>query len=180
VACTYNPPNSQTGEYVDNLSNFISTLGDDAKSLILAGDTNMCALTPEYKPIQAICDNMKFIQVINQTTHKNRLIDQIFVHSSLTVQSAGIAAPIENIHAQTWTKVVIPIHKAKTEYRKVWLYKKANWNKMNFRLMQTNILNEIRNAKSVQHAAQILQATITKTRSECIPQATVKVGLRKG
>jgi exonuclease III len=173
AASVYRPPGSSITEFVDGFANFISSLGTCVGSLILTGDLNLCALSPEFKPIQDICDNMKLIQLINQATHKNRLIDQIFVHVSAVVKASGIAAPIENIHVQTWAKLEISKPKKDSKWTKIWSYKKTDWRGMNMKLMESNLLQEIINAETVQHAAQKFISVIVETREKCIPQTKV-------
>jgi exonuclease III len=95
VANVYRPPRIPIADFMEKLGEFACSLGDLTHKLILVGDLNVCALKPEFQQIQSFCNIMNMRQIINSPTHNERLIDHIYVAHSLTVQSHGIASPIE-------------------------------------------------------------------------------------
>jgi hypothetical protein len=174
VATTYRPPSYPVGDYVDKLSDFISSLGDISNQLTLMGDLNICALKPEFKIIQDLCDSAHMKQVIQTPTHKNRLIDHIYVHSLAKVTSFGVSSPIEKFHMQTWLKASFsPSPREPTSVSK-WNFKKVDWTSFNMNIMKTNILRVVQGADSVHSAAEALQSQIHRVMSDCITKTTCK------
>jgi hypothetical protein len=179
IATTYRPPRLPIPDFVDNLSNFISTLGDQVNFLCLTGDTNICAIDAEFLPMQNLCKTFDLKQVITVPTHCKRLIDQIYVAESMEVISTGISATIEKQHAQTWVKIAsasTSIRNAGTSVRK---YAKANWNEINCHLMRMNILSEITAAATVDDAVNQLQCGIFNAIDNFVPLTTIKKRKKK-
>jgi hypothetical protein len=50
LATVYRPPRQTVRDFMEGITSFICALGDEARTLILTGDTNICALSPEYEP----------------------------------------------------------------------------------------------------------------------------------
>jgi endonuclease/exonuclease/phosphatase family metal-dependent hydrolase len=90
---------------MEKLGEFICSLRDLTHKLILVGDLNVCALKPEFQKIQSFCNIMTMRQIIDSPTNNNRLIDHIYVAHALTVQSHGIAFPIETLYSITWGNI---------------------------------------------------------------------------
>ena len=156
--------------FVETLSNFITSLGSDSEHLILTGDTNICSLKSEFSCLENICTNLGLCQVITEPTHRNRLIDQIFVSTSLTVLSSVIDPPVEKFHWQTWVKVHMEHKPTQEGAKKVkWKFKLADWSNLNIYLMKSKLLCVVQEAESVQLAASILQARIQEDMSLFIP-----------
>jgi exonuclease III len=140
----YRPPKSNIPEFIDSLSSFISYNGCLQTALIIGGDTNMCALSNEFDVLRDVCSNMKLTQVINCPTHNLRLIDQIFVSERVRAVSTGIQAPIENVHALTWTKLSLaPISNGTTPKINYWKFKAVDWQALCNELMMQDTLVRI-------------------------------------
>lgn len=170
IATVYRPPKYPVLDFVENLTNFISSLGDDSKHLILTGDLNICALKPEFNVVKNICSVFKLRQLIQQPTHNARLIDQIFVSELIYEKSAGIGAPIEKIHASTWVKVEMVFTKEAPKISERWCFKKADWQQINLYLIRLNTLTNIQLAKNVHDATILLQNNTQNAMSEFIPK----------
>jgi exonuclease III len=89
VATFYRPPNYSLDEYCDQISSFASSLDEELSSLILTGDSNICDLKNEFQKLQDICSALGLRQLINLPTHRDRLIDHIFVHQSFIFIAVG-------------------------------------------------------------------------------------------
>jgi hypothetical protein len=165
---------SQFHIIIENLENFISSLGTDSTVLTLTGDTNLCALKDEFKPLKHICEKFSLSQVITDTTHNLRLIDQIFVGKNLKVHSCGIGHPVEKAHCQTWAKLFQTFQSTQESDLLVWQYRKADWLAINISLMKSNLLSEICKAASVEQAAEILQQQIINSIQTHIPKGKRK------
>ena len=173
VASTYRPPKYPVTEYMDTLLNFVTSLGKEINSLLLMGDTNICALSDEYKPMHKACEKLDLVQLIKSPTHNNRLIDQIYAHKSLTVHSSGISAPIEKLHAQTSAQIQLLTPERANKQVTVWQYSKTDWERVNKILIDSNILENVKNAPTVQQAATLWQTVIQKIIKEHVPRKTI-------
>jgi hypothetical protein len=171
AASIYKPPRVQVDEFCENLTDFVSSLGNSTQNLILAGDLNLCFLLPEFKLMQNWCDVMEMTQVIKYPTHNKRLIDHIYVPKSVVVDSAGIEAPVERVHAQTWVKLCLPVPQMPSLKSPSWIFKKANWLLMNIRLMQLSTLQLVEAAPDVSSAMLLIEENIHKVMLECIPKS---------
>jgi exonuclease III len=140
VATFYRPPNYSLPDFYDQLSTFASSLAHDLSSLILTGDSNVCALSKEFQKMQDITSILGLKQLITIPTHHERLIDHIFVHQSIEVISSGIGSPIEKTHTQTWVKLLLCPIRRENKSITVWNYKKTDWELVNRELMKMEIL----------------------------------------
>jgi hypothetical protein len=138
--------------------------------LIITGDLNICALKSEFEIIKNICSVFKLRQLIQQATHNTRLIDQIFVSELIKVDTAGIGAPIEKIHASTWVKLEMSLAKEVTKTNERWCFKKADWHQINLYLISLNTLINIQEAENVHDAATLLQTNTQNAMSKFIPK----------
>jgi exonuclease III len=176
-ATMYRPPRFPSTEFVEKVSNFISSLGTESNSLILTGDTNLCALSSEFNIIQDMCEAMQLKQIVDRPTHSLRLIDQIFIADSVEEFSYGIAPPIEKTHVQLWAKVALTCQLISKETQTCSIkYKlnKADWLSLNISLMKSRILQNVSTAASVNDCAQILQDEISLAMQRYIPKGLVK------
>jgi hypothetical protein len=169
----YRPPKVSVSKFIENLENFISSLGTDSIVLTLSGDTNLCALKDEFKPLKYICEKFSLSQVITGTTHNLRLIDQIFIGKSLKVHSCGIGL-VEKAHCQTWAKLFQTFQSTQESDLLVWQYRKADCLGINVSLLKSNLLNEIYQAGSVEQATEILQQHIVNTMQTQMPKGKRK------
>jgi hypothetical protein len=167
----YKPPRLSTSDFVENLINFISSSGIHS-NIVLTGDTNICAMSAEFGPLEEICETFHLKQIVNSPTHNARLIDQIFVSENITIHSFGIENPIEKVHNLTWVKINIVDHNSPEErpHGLVWDYKNADWVGLNLKLMECNILNEVTELPTVDEAVAILQQDITAAMDQFIPK----------
>jgi exonuclease III len=97
VATMYKPPSFPISTFVEKLSNFITSLGDEKGRLILTGDTNICVLKQESASLKDMCDRLKLNQLIIIPTHKDRAIDHIYVSNHLIIDSFGLEHQLKNI-----------------------------------------------------------------------------------
>jgi hypothetical protein len=158
---------------MEKLGEFTCSLGDLTHKLILVGDLNVCALKPEFQQIQSFCNIMNMRQIINSPTHNDRLIDHIYVAHSLTVQSHGIASPIEKLHSVTWGIIEFSVERNEHHQQATWVYRKANWDLLNRRLLESNALHAVQMSSSVDEAACILHTSVVSAMHECIPKAVI-------
>jgi exonuclease III len=174
VATTYRPPSYPVTDYVEKLSDFINSLGSANNQLILTGDLNICALKSEFKIMQDLCESVQMNQVIQTPTHKDRLIDHIYVNSLAKINSHGVSPPFEKHHMQTWAKICVSSAHQKSTTSPKWNFKRVDWQFINIKLMQRSISQEVQSAVSVHSAAEILQTHFQEVMRECIPKSTCK------
>jgi hypothetical protein len=183
IVSMYRPPNCHVTTFIENLTNFISIhRAKKDHTLIMVGDTNLCALQNEFSPLQTINTTFKMKQVIDEPTHLRRLIDQIFVPTDTVIISSGLNAPIEKTHAQTWVRINLlsPLHKVYELRKATWKFKNVNWKSINQHMMKTNLLCKIETARTADEAVtewntavkEIMEKYIPRTKSDRKPRAT--------
>jgi exonuclease III len=170
IASVYKPPRTPNYEFIEKLTNFIASLGPEKENLIIAGDTNICALLPEYRAVMDLLEMINLKQLITTPTHNNRLIDQIFVSDTLVVHSAGLGPPVEKVHALTWANIYLPVILEEQQEQVVWKFRRADWLNMNIHLMKSDILVRCKNATNVNEAALLLQNSIKSAMTLFIPK----------
>jgi hypothetical protein len=175
VASVYRPPRRQIDEFIDDLTDFIGSLGEMSKRVILLGDLNICALLPEFNVVKAWGDSVDLRQVVCDATHGNRLIDHIYVPTHFEVHSCGIASPIEKTHAQTWIKLYLPMSSLHPQRTRSWKFSKTNWTEMNLRLMKLNLLSQVQNSDCPNTAATFLEESIRQVMVEIIPRSSCRI-----
>jgi hypothetical protein len=180
VASVYRPPRVSVIEFIENLANFVASLGNCGAKLILVVDTNICAASNESNQLNALCSLSSLQQLIKEPTHKSRIIDQIFVSAILRVYSSGIAPPIEKTHVQTWATLFLSTSDCPQDSQHPrWIFLKADWLPLNLSLMRSNILERVAAAIDTNAAVCILQTEILKSMVTHIPRAKLK-GRNKG
>jgi hypothetical protein len=180
VASVYRPPRVSVIEFIENLANFVASLGNCGAKLILVVDTNICAASNESNQLNALCSLFSLQQLIKEPTHKSRIIDQIFVSAILRIYSSGIAPPIEKTHVQTWAKLFLSTSDCPQDSQHPrWIFRKADWLPLNLSLMRSNILERVAAAIDTNAAVCILQTEILKSMVTHIPRAKLK-GRNKG
>jgi exonuclease III len=170
IASIYKPPIITNSVFIEWLSNFIATLGNEKDCLIFAGDTNICALQTEFRPLEDLCKQMNMRQVITEPTHKARLIDQIFISKNLTLDSTGIGSPVEKYHSLTWARFKLHVSTVASSKKVMWRFKRVNWIHMNVQLMKSSVLSDLKKAPSVHAAVLLLQDKIKLAMEACIPK----------
>ena len=149
------------------------SLGENRVRLILAGDFNICGLdTAEFRPLRNLADSCDCVQLINEPTHKNRMLDLIFVSKCATVLDFGVGAPVEKFHATVWATLDLKANTKPVERVTVLSYKQADIAGLRRTLGTMDLFGMVRNAATLDQAAGRWTEVVNDAMEKHIPKRT--------
>jgi len=153
VISVYNNNTANLKDFVGHLNNFAAKLLNPSRTVIL-GDLNCCALLQrEFQPLANFCHDFGFEQLIQETTHKDRAIDHIYIGADLKSLSFGLLAPLEKHHAIPWVSVDAgKPSKTAPKFIELYNFKRAKWAYLSELLFSANLPKIVVDAASVEDA----------------------------
>ncbi len=181
IASIYRPPRPKKEDkdaFLDQLSNWLSSLGTDVNKLFLVGDFNICALKPEFDELSSLLSGFGLSQRITQITHGDRLIDHVWMPEAV-IGETELFAPIEKNkktggHAVTCVSTSFPTP-APPSSRSNFIFRLADWAKATFLIFffengsSRELSAEIREQRGVMEAVLYFQSEISKILSNTVP-----------
>ena len=178
ICNVYRPPNSNVS-FWDNLNISIETALDINKSLVIVGDLNDDLLNPNCHHLSNCMLLNNLHNVISEPTRVTdttaTLIDPIIISDSLKSLHDGIITVPTDISDHRCTFMYFPLNDVLTTAvkRKVWFYKRGDFDKLNVKILNTNW--DFINNSSTDVACLQFTELILKYMDECIPSKDVTI-----
>ena len=173
----YRAPNTNVS-FWDTFNISIEKALDICKDVIIVGDLNEDLLNPNCKHLRhlMLLNNLSnVITVPTRVTHLTAtLLDPILISDSLNSLNEGTIDVPSEISDHRCTYIYLPFTTVENPNvkRKVWLYKHADFNKLNDRISNTD-WSFINNNDCINYICETFTYLITKYMDECIPSKDV-------
>ena len=143
----YRPPQKDVIDFCDDIENIVTSARQEFSSIIFMGDTNgrnsefwaNDKTTPEGRALKAMFDTLLFDQLIDEPTRimgdTKSCIDHIFVNNTCIIENVGVRPKIASDHCVIHATLTSKIPKPKSYKRMVWDYKRGDYDKFRFMLL---------------------------------------------
>ena len=135
---TFYSPRTSDANFFDSLNKNIEKALDITNNVIIVGDMNEDLLNPNVHNLKDILILNSLNNVISEPTRQHALLDPIIIHNDMSFLHHGILEipPEISDHSATYLYLPFqyPLHRSFT--RKVWLYKNANFELVNNKILQ--------------------------------------------
>ena len=113
--------------------------------ILIAGDTNCNVRDPSKgEQCKLFEGDMGVVQVVQVATHKQAVIDHIYVDKKISVLSVQTAANVEKHHLAVVAKLSFPeAVLRRTASRNVRIWAKADWDSMERHILNQNLIDGI-------------------------------------
>ena len=172
---TFYSPRTSDANFFDSLNKNIEKALDITNNVIIVGDMNEDLLNPNVHNLKDILILNSLNNVISQPTRQHALLDPIIIHNDMSFLHHGILEipPEISDHSATYLYLPFqyPLHRSFT--RKVWLYKNANFELLNNKILQFDwtCLNQ----GSVNDASTLFNNIFIEFVKVCIPCKSILV-----
>ena len=136
---------------------------------------------PISHKIHEILLNFSLFNTIHEATritqNTRKLIDPILVTEDISYFDSGtidIESSVSD-HRGTYISMKTSVNYNNAYNRQVWMYKQADFNKLNTLIKNTDWVKLIIEADSTNHAAENFSSTFLQQVSECIPEKSVVI-----
>ncbi len=179
ICNVYRPPQLSV-EFWDRLNICLENASEIANRIILVGDINEDQLNPANNKFRNILliNNMK--NVINEPTrltdYSRTLLDPIAVTENLVVYDHGTIHTPSTVsdHYGTYVYVRCNLHLTTSFKRKVWNYKRGNFNLLNH-LIRTADWSLINTSNGIDTTCEIFSNKLSELLQVCIPSSLVTI-----
>ena len=181
MCCVYRPPSANISFWKD-FEWSVESVSESNDNIIIVGDLNCDFLK---LPKNHICNDIliryNLQNVISDptriTVNSQTLIDPIFMSNELKLIESGVLEIDEQIsdHRATHISVELNYVFESSYQRQIWLYKNADFEKLNELLLTCNWEELITNALSIDHATINFTNTFMKCVKETIPEKTITI-----
>ena len=135
---TFYSPRTSDANFFDSLNKNIEKALDITNNVIIVGDMNEDLLNPNVHNLKDILILNSLNNVNPEPTRQHALLDPIIIHNDMSFLHHGILEipPEISDHSATYLYLPFqyPLHRSFT--RKVWLYKNANFELLNNKILQ--------------------------------------------
>ena len=153
-----------------------------SKKIVIVGDSNVDFLNiPHTHPVNEILTSQFLENKISEPTRVTQststLIDPILATNEVSVFDSGTLGVDQNIsdHLCTYISVKTNVCYNGAYERKVWLYKNADFDKLNLLITNTDWNELILGACDIDRAAENFSNTFLTLFKECIPEKSVVI-----
>ena len=178
----YKPPKADSNIFVDVLTNTISHVSASVEHVFVCGDVNLCHLLPESHTMITALDSFDLVQLVQSTTHANKLIDVFYAPESLKEFSTiSILSPLEKFHTPILAEFDLPAAEktnnisqknSASVQRRDW--SKADWLLIIQFIFSMNVPLLIKNSKSAQEAVANVHCVFSYAIENFVPLKVVK------
>ena len=179
LCCIYRPPNADRSFWRE-LEWSLDQVRDITDNIIIVGDLNCDLLTiSSNHACYNLMSQFNLENVIRDPTritdHSQTLIDLILKSFEIATFDSGTLDIDKNIsdHRATYISVVLKYEIKRAYQRKVWLYKQADFQKLNQLLLEYDWDSIITDAPSIDSACLNFTYTYIRCVRECVPEKTV-------
>ena len=168
-------PRTADVDFFRNLNLNIETVFNISKNVIILGDLNVDLLNSYFHNLRYALILNSIIDVINNPTRQNSILDPILIPNNMEVSDSGIIILPQEISDHSATYVSIPFsYEIQQSYeRTIWLYKKANFETLNQNIFDYD-WNILLNG-SVDESHELFTDTFIEIGKQCIPYIKVCV-----
>lgn len=181
LCCTYRPPNCDNF-FWRNLSWSIEKAYDESDKIIVVGDLNVDFLNiPHTHLVKDLLSSYFLENTITEPTrvtqNTSTLIDPILVTRDVSFFDSGVLDVHHTIsdHKATYIYVKSNLNLNSAYKRKVWLYKNADFDKLNFLITHTDWETLIMGADDVDQAADNFSETFLSHIRNSVPEKIVTI-----
>ena len=166
-------------EFIDCLSNVVSDIIDCFNYLFVAGDFNICMLNDVHncrKLFNVLSSNFDLLQLVSDYTHKDRIIDHMYVPRSLaSTSTVTLLPPVEKHHHTISLSVqhTIPVSPVQSFVK--FDYCNADWLSLNNFLCSVNITDFVTRNSNIDHIIHIIISFILYACVIYIPLKSTKI-----
>ena len=178
LCAVYRPP-STADAFWNNFNMCIEKALDICNKIIIVGDINEDQLNPSNNHLKDILLINDLSNVITQPTrvidNSSILTDPIIVTQNFTILDSGVLDVPHNISDHKATYISIPFTNISPSIvtRKIWFYKRGDYNKMNDLIREFNW--DVLNTHSTNEACILFTNTITEFMQQCVPSKEVTI-----
>lgn len=178
ICNVYRPPNSLVS-FWHHLSVTIELALESASNIIIVGDINEDQLNPNNNKLRQIMLLNNLTNSIHEPTRisqiSSTLLDPILTSDTVKTLNSGVTDVPHSIsdHKYTYVYVHFPYSIQKCITRKVWLYKKGNFDLLNE--MITNEDWSFIDSNDINSATREFTKTLLKLMEKCIPHKEVTI-----
>lgn len=181
LCCVYRPPNSD-GNFWTSLSWSIEKVGEITDNIIIIGDLNVDLLSiPQTHVIHDIMSNGNFVNNINEPTRvtntSSTLIDLVLSTPAVKVHESGVLNIDSSVsdHKAIYISFSIDIELNRAYERNIWVYKDADFEKLNSLISNCDWDITINSAPNIDAAVAQFTSTFMAYVRECVPEKTITI-----
>ena len=169
----YRPPGSNITDFYETLADATFHVFASSDYNCILGDTNVDYFDPsKRKYIADFCTECELRQMVDQVTHKNSLIDHVYVSNKVDVVNLRHLSPVENHHHVitfdiTFSAVVYLHSSVAPVGRRLW--SKCDWNAINFDLARASLPNAVVSATTVEDSWNAFHAECVRVIDRRVP-----------
>ena len=181
LCCVYRPPNADSS-FWRNFSWSLDKACEISDKIIIVGDINVDLFnTPDTHIIYDIISNCQLVNIIKDATRitnsSRTLIDPIFTTQSINVTESGTLNAGDNLsdHMATFLSITVKYKTNQAYQRKVWIYKEADFDKLNNLISHCDWNNLITDAPNIDTATENFSTQYLSFVRECVPEKSVTI-----
>ena len=179
ICCVYRPPNS-SGTFWEKLTWSIEKANDISSNIIVLGDINVIFFnlsnTHEIHTIMNAYNLPNTIHAPTRIIHNTcSLIDQIFVSKNIQTYDSGTISHTLSDHKATFIYIHNNSESNVSYQRKVWDYKKANFEQLNSLIREWDWDKTITDTNNIEAATKNFTNQYMSFIHKCIPEKTFTI-----